>query len=71
MLQRIRVTCIQEARYQKSSLVTAVVVANPEVSLPRLWVTGTKQQPLQMWVHATSVKDPLQMLHDLFEVFMK
>jgi hypothetical protein len=23
------------------------------------------------WVHATSVKDPLQMLHDLFEVFMK
>jgi hypothetical protein len=43
--------------------------ANPGVGLPRLWVTGAKQQPLQMWVHVTGVKGPLQMLHELFEVF--
>jgi hypothetical protein len=30
---------------------------------------GVKQQPLQMWVDVTGVKDPLQMLRDLFEVF--
>jgi hypothetical protein len=41
----------------------------PGVVLPRLWVTGAKQQPLQMWVHVTGIKGPLQMLHDLFEVF--
>jgi hypothetical protein len=28
-----------------------------------------KQQSLEMWVDVTGVKDPLQMLRDLFEVF--
>jgi hypothetical protein len=46
-----------------------VVVANNEVGLQRLWVTGVKQHPLQMWVHVTGVKGPMQMLRDLFEVF--
>jgi hypothetical protein len=55
--------------YQKSTLATGVVEANPGVDLPRSWVTGTKQQLLQMWMHVTSVKGPLQMLSDLFEVF--
>jgi hypothetical protein len=45
-----------------------VVEANPGVGLPRFWVTGAKQQPLQMWVHVTGVKGSLQMLCDLFEV---
>jgi hypothetical protein len=36
MLQRIYVTGIYEARYQKSKLVTGVVEANPEVVLARL-----------------------------------
>jgi hypothetical protein len=45
------------------------VEANPRVGLPRLWVTGAKQQPLQIWVHVTSVKGLLQRLLDLFEVF--
>jgi hypothetical protein len=42
----------------------------PRVGLPCLWVTGAKQQPLQMWVHVTGVKGVLQMLRDLFEIFM-
>jgi hypothetical protein len=46
------------------------VEANPVVVLARLWVAGAKQQPLQMWVDLTSNKGPLQMLLDLFEVFM-
>jgi hypothetical protein len=46
-----------------------VVVANNEVGLQRLWVTGVKQHPLQMWVHVTGVKGSMQMLRDLFEVF--
>jgi hypothetical protein len=46
-----------------------VVEANPGVVLARLWVTGAKQQPLQMWVDIMSIKGPLQMLCDLFEVF--
>jgi hypothetical protein len=54
---------------QKSTLVTGVVEANPGVGLPRFWVTGTKKQSLQMWVHVTGVKGSLQMLRDLFEVF--
>jgi hypothetical protein len=48
---------------------TGVMEANPGVVLMRLLVTGTKQQPLQMWVDVTGVKGPLQMLHDLFKVF--
>jgi hypothetical protein len=46
-----------------------IAEANPGVGLPRLSVTGAKQQQLQMWVHVTVVKGPLQMLCDLFEVF--
>jgi hypothetical protein len=56
-------------RYQKSTLVTGIAEANPRVGLSRLSVTGTKSQPLQMWVHVKGVKGPLQMLRDLFEVF--
>jgi hypothetical protein len=52
-----------------STLVTGVVEANPGVVLVRLCVTGVKQQPSQMWVDVTGVKGPLQMLHDLFEIF--
>jgi hypothetical protein len=44
------------------------VEANPGVVLVRLYVTGAKQQPLQMWVDVTGVKGPLQMLCDLSEV---
>jgi hypothetical protein len=47
-----------------------VLVANLGIGLPHLWVTGAKQQLLQMWVHVTGVKGPLQMSRDLFEVFM-
>jgi hypothetical protein len=47
-----------------------VVEANPVVVLACLWVTGAKQQPLQMWVDVTGVKGLLQMLRELFEVFM-
>jgi hypothetical protein len=68
-LQRIHVTGVQEDRNQKSTLVTGVAEPNPGVRLARLSVTDAKQQPLQMWVHVTSVKGPLQMLRDLFEVF--
>jgi hypothetical protein len=50
-------------------MVTGVAEANPGVGLPRLSVTGAKQQPLQMWMHVTGSKGPLQMLRDLFEVF--
>jgi hypothetical protein len=45
------------------------VEANPGVGLPRLGVTGVKQQPLQMWVHVTGVKGPLQKMCDPFNVF--
>jgi hypothetical protein len=48
-----------------------IAEANPGVGLPRLSITGTKQQPLQIWVHITGVKGPLQMLCDIFEVFTK
>jgi hypothetical protein len=44
--------------------------ANPGVVLARLWVKGAKQQQLQMWVDVTGVKGPLQMLCDIFEVFL-
>jgi hypothetical protein len=57
------------SHYQKSTLVTGVAEVYPGISLPRLWVTGAKQQPLQMWVHVTGVKGLLQMMRDLFEVF--
>jgi hypothetical protein len=67
---RFYVNSVQEDRYKKSTLVTGIAEANPGVDLPRLSVTGAKQQPLQMWVHVTGVKGPLQTLHDLFEVFM-
>jgi hypothetical protein len=50
-------------------VVTSIVEANPGVVLPRLWVMAARQQPLQMSVHVTGVKGPLQILHDLFEVF--
>jgi hypothetical protein len=43
----------------------------PRVVLARLWVTGAKQQPLQMWVVVTDVKGPLQMLRELFEIFSR
>jgi hypothetical protein len=33
-----------------------VLEANPGVGLLCLWVTGVKQQPLHMWMHATGVK---------------
>jgi hypothetical protein len=46
-----------------------IAKAKARVVLPRLSVTGAKQQSLQMWVHVTGVKDPLQMSRDLFEVF--
>jgi hypothetical protein len=46
-----------------------IAETNPGVGQPHLWVTGAKQQPLQMWVHVTGVKGPLQMLCNLFEVF--
>jgi hypothetical protein len=45
------------------------VEANLGVVLARLWVTGAKQQPLQMWVDVTGIKSPWHMLRDLFEVF--
>jgi hypothetical protein len=50
-------------------LVTGVVVANTRVTLPRLWVTGAKEQPLQMLVYVLAFKGLLQMLRDIFEVF--
>jgi hypothetical protein len=50
-------------------MVTGAVEANHGVVLAHLWVTGAKQQPLQMWVDVTGVKGLLQMLGDLFEVF--
>jgi hypothetical protein len=31
---------------------------------------AAKQQPLKMWVDVMGIKDLLQMLRDLFEVFM-
>jgi hypothetical protein len=46
---------VYEARYQKSTLVTGIVQANLGVILAHLWVTGSKQQPLHMWVHVTGV----------------
>jgi hypothetical protein len=51
---------VLEARYQNSTLVTGVVEAHLGVILALLWVTGTKQQPLQMWVDVTGVKGLLQ-----------
>jgi hypothetical protein len=45
-----------------------VVEANPKVGLPLLWVMGTRQQLLEMWVQVMGVKGPLQTLRDLFEV---
>jgi hypothetical protein len=51
-------------------LVAGIAEANPGVVLLRLSVMGVKQQLLQMWVHVTGVKGTLQMLRDLFEVFM-
>jgi hypothetical protein len=44
-------------------------VASSGSSLQRLWVTGAKQQPLQMLRVVMGYKGPLQMLRDLFEVF--
>jgi hypothetical protein len=34
------------------------VEATLGVVLARLWVTGAKQQPLQMWVDVTGIKSP-------------
>jgi hypothetical protein len=59
---------VYEAHYEKSTLVTGVVEANPGVVLARLWVTSAKQHPLQMWVDV-GIKGPLQMQRGLFEVF--
>jgi hypothetical protein len=45
------------------------VVASSGSSLPRLWIAGAKQQPLQMLRLVTGHKGPLQMLRDRFEGF--